>query len=364
MRVTRKSDQAPLFSESDDKAARTLDSVDRSTDQHAGDTAALPSGSSLVDHHLSEIPAAIPAAVPQRIPIDRLRPNPLAADLVSADHVNALAASLRVNGQSHPCTVTMDLVILDGHHRVEAARRLEWRDIEVVIRPFGSEDPRAVADFHTSQLHRRRSAGERNLLLLRSLERLAAQSRLDGLGGRGAIAGVLGVDVNTAGKLVAIATSAIPIVRRVYMSEPLPTARIQAVHQLSQLEPAHQQRIVETLGDDARQLTANAVQDLRHTIATSSNAATTIDVWCADVRKRMEAAAADAVAMALGSVAEVLRRVRAQLPPTARRLFDRRAAELLPQSEAGISSPESRISREPAPDTPEVSGTPSGRHLR
>jgi ParB-like partition proteins len=74
-----------------------------------------------------------------RVPLDKLVLNPEIAARVKVDeeYINLLMKSLKEDGQLHPITVRPlpdgRYEIIDGLHRVEAAKRLGWRDIEANI---------------------------------------------------------------------------------------------------------------------------------------------------------------------------------------------------------------------------------------
>src|SRR4051812_26208118 len=48
--------------------------------------------------------------------------------------LDALAEDMRCNGQIHPVEITKDRVIIDGHQRVAAAKRLGWTEVDVWVR--------------------------------------------------------------------------------------------------------------------------------------------------------------------------------------------------------------------------------------
>jgi len=74
-----------------------------------------------------------------RIPLDRIVINPEIAARVKVDeeHLDVLMKSLKEDGQLHPITVRPlpdgRYELIDGLHRVEASKRLGWRDIEANI---------------------------------------------------------------------------------------------------------------------------------------------------------------------------------------------------------------------------------------
>lgn len=74
-----------------------------------------------------------------RIPLDRIVINPeiVARVKVDEEHLDVLMKSLKEDGQLHPITVRPlpdgRYELIDGLHRVEASKRLGWRDIEANI---------------------------------------------------------------------------------------------------------------------------------------------------------------------------------------------------------------------------------------
>jgi ParB family chromosome partitioning protein len=74
-----------------------------------------------------------------RIPLDRIVINPeiVARAKVDEEHLDVLMKSLKEDGQLHPITVRPlpdgRYELIDGLHRVEASKRLGWRDIEANI---------------------------------------------------------------------------------------------------------------------------------------------------------------------------------------------------------------------------------------
>jgi hypothetical protein len=83
-----------------------------------------------------------PALDYRRVPWSALRPhyaNPRNGD------VEAIIESIRAHGGIYkPVIVANDMVILAGHHVYYAAGELEIRQIDIVVRPYDSEDPRAL----------------------------------------------------------------------------------------------------------------------------------------------------------------------------------------------------------------------------
>jgi len=74
-----------------------------------------------------------------KVPIDKLTLNPeiAARSEVDEEYLKLLMKSLEEDGQLHPITVRLlpdgKYEIIDGLHRVEAAKRLGWKDIEANI---------------------------------------------------------------------------------------------------------------------------------------------------------------------------------------------------------------------------------------
>jgi ParB/RepB/Spo0J family partition protein len=66
-----------------------------------------------------------------------LRPHPQQSALFNdpdPDELEAFAASLKRRGQDEPIHITPDKVIIAGHRRVAAAKRLGWETIKAVVR--------------------------------------------------------------------------------------------------------------------------------------------------------------------------------------------------------------------------------------
>jgi len=293
-----------------------------------------------------EGPKPIPAR-PSRVRLQDLRPHPLAQGVVRQDHVDALQASLEVHGQIQPLIVANDFTVLDGHHRLQAMAALDLSHATVIVRPYPSTDPRAIGDFHATQVARRRAPAERNLLLMRSLRALAGTDATT-LPRREELAQILHIDANSAGKLATIATSATQALADLFLAEPLPTAVVQTLHQLSQLPAESQTQVTRALGGDARYLGSEDVREFREQLATAGNPGEAIDRWCERMRGQLEDAASDAVAAALSAVTQCANRVRERLLPPARRAFDKRLAEAVQGGETGRVSPGTGISHAPA----------------
>lgn len=106
------------------------------------------------------IKASKPARSIQRMPIAKLRPHPMQAELfsdLSEAELKELAADLRENGLVNPVEVLPDGTIIAGHQRVRAAKSLDWTKISCWVRTDLEEagpaaiEERLVAD----NLHRR-----------------------------------------------------------------------------------------------------------------------------------------------------------------------------------------------------------------
>src|SRR5437016_1281933 len=73
----------------------------------------------------------------------------------SADReIDELAADMKKNGHVHPIEVTGDGRIIDDHARAEAARRLEWTELDAWVRD--DRDALGIAQRHVeANLNRR-----------------------------------------------------------------------------------------------------------------------------------------------------------------------------------------------------------------
>lgn len=97
---------------------------------------------------------------PKRMKIERLKANPLQATYVEPldePELRALADDMREHGQRQPIEILPDGTIIDGHQRVEAARRLGWAEIDAVIRHDLAEADEASkrSAFLSANLNRR-----------------------------------------------------------------------------------------------------------------------------------------------------------------------------------------------------------------
>jgi hypothetical protein len=85
-----------------------------------------------------------------RLPLSSIRPAPV-NDLVYGEidpdspSLDGLVESLREHGQFDPIVVSLDDVIVSGHRRYAAARRLGWTHIAAVREPIRSTDPAFAA---------------------------------------------------------------------------------------------------------------------------------------------------------------------------------------------------------------------------
>ena len=88
-------------------------------------------------------------------PVADLRPHP---DNPNNGDIDAIALSLRTNGQYRPIVVTTDGTILAGNHTWMAAASLGWQDIAVVTLDVPPDSPDALrvmaADNRTAELGR------------------------------------------------------------------------------------------------------------------------------------------------------------------------------------------------------------------
>jgi len=312
-------------------------------------------------HAIDSVPAVVEApasprvrhsrnAAPQRVRLASLRPHPLADGLVHRDHVDALRASLAAHGQIEPLIVAEDFTILDGHHRMRALSELAVPDVLVLIRPYASADPRATRDFHATQISRHRPPAERNLLLLRTLRQLAEHATGTRLPSRDELARLLGIDRNLAGKFATIVGSATPALLALFMTGPLPTAGVRTLHQLSQLAPESQARVVHGFGADVRWIAADAVNELREQLVPGADPDAVIDAWCSRVTVRLEEAAVKGVTAALHTVAKCVTGIRERLQLPARRAFDRGLMDAIRAATEGRLSPGAGVSS--GPDAP------------
>jgi ParB/RepB/Spo0J family partition protein len=67
---------------------------------------------------------------------------------VPDEELNALAADMQAHGQRHPVEILPDGTIVAGHQRVRAARLLDWKDIDVVIRSDLAEQGYLAVEAH------------------------------------------------------------------------------------------------------------------------------------------------------------------------------------------------------------------------
>lgn len=80
--------------------------------------------------------------------LTRLKDHPRQAEMfsdVDDAELEALAENMRNHGLRDPVEVTPDGTVIAGHQRVRAARRLGWKEIDVVVRhDLAAEGPEAV----------------------------------------------------------------------------------------------------------------------------------------------------------------------------------------------------------------------------
>jgi len=77
------------------------------------------------------------AKKPTKRNLDDLRPHPLQAKMfpdLSDPELEALSADMQRNDLQHPIEITSDGTIIAGHQRVRAARKLGWKEIDVIVR--------------------------------------------------------------------------------------------------------------------------------------------------------------------------------------------------------------------------------------
>jgi ParB/RepB/Spo0J family partition protein len=73
----------------------------------------------------------------QKRPVDKLRDHPRQRELfpdLSDEQLKELAADMEANGLQHPIEILPDGTIVAGHQRVRAARLLDWREIDAIVR--------------------------------------------------------------------------------------------------------------------------------------------------------------------------------------------------------------------------------------
>lgn len=109
------------------------------------------------------------------VELDKLKPHPLQAEIFSdlADaQLEELADDMDARGLRHAIEITSDYVIIAGHQRVRAARKLEWTEIEAIIRTDLEDEGRAAIEEHliADNLHRRQLS---KLDIARCVKRLA-----------------------------------------------------------------------------------------------------------------------------------------------------------------------------------------------
>jgi len=92
----------------------------------------------------------------ERIAIGNLTPDPANARSHDEKNLRAIEASLREFGQRKPKVVTADGVVVAGNGTIEAAKRLGWKEIDIVRVPEDWDSDRikayALADNRTAEL--------------------------------------------------------------------------------------------------------------------------------------------------------------------------------------------------------------------
>jgi len=109
-------------------------------------------------------------------PVTELHPHP---DNPRRGNVDAIAESLKMNGQYSPIVALKDGTVIAGSHRLEAAKQLKWETILVTTVEADAETAKRIllADNRTSDL-----GFYDNDSLATLLSDLATQSSLDGTG--------------------------------------------------------------------------------------------------------------------------------------------------------------------------------------
>ncbi|NQU22793.1 MAG: ParB N-terminal domain-containing protein [Candidatus Nealsonbacteria bacterium] len=100
-----------------------------------------------------------PARRVQKRKVSDLKPHPLQADYFPDESEEAdleLAADLDANGQRDPIDIVPNGTILCGHRRVKAAKRLEWKTIDVVVHHELANDEAAAEAFFIGDNYTRR----------------------------------------------------------------------------------------------------------------------------------------------------------------------------------------------------------------
>lgn len=117
----------------------------------------------------------------QNRPLDELKADPANARRHTEDNLRAIAASLEEFGQQRPAVVRADGTVLAGNGMVEAARRLGWHALAVIVAPAEWSDDQArafaLADNRTAEL-----AGWDEAALLASLDALDGTALLEASG--------------------------------------------------------------------------------------------------------------------------------------------------------------------------------------
>jgi len=120
--------------------------------------------------------------------IRKLKPHPRQAetfpDLPDAD-LDALAADMAANGLQHPIEILPGGVILAGHQRVRAAKKLGWKEIDVVVRHdlAAAGDVATTAYFIGDNLNRRQLSPLAKARCVAELIELEAGRRIEDMYG-------------------------------------------------------------------------------------------------------------------------------------------------------------------------------------
>ena len=109
-----------------------------------------------------------------RVSVDAVQVDEARRGILDHKHVEALAASMGQIGLQHPIGICAEstepdspIHLVDGLHRLEAARLLGWDDIDVVFLDDMSEDDREIWQVDENLRRRQVSPAEESLLLER-----------------------------------------------------------------------------------------------------------------------------------------------------------------------------------------------------
>ncbi len=95
-----------------------------------------------------------PALRALAVPIAKLTPDPMNARLHPENNIEAIMESLACYGQLHPITVRREgMVVMAGNGRLEAAKRLGWREIAATVHSMTDAEAAGfgVADNRTAE---------------------------------------------------------------------------------------------------------------------------------------------------------------------------------------------------------------------